>query len=675
MKSRWSDTDAAAIVARYARHGVGADLALRVYTSRLIGQQPELVQHGGGNTSLKTRLREVTGAEVAVLCVKGSGWDLAAIEPAGLPAVRLEPLLALRGLATLSDEAMVNAQRTALLDAQAPNPSVETLLHAWLAPRFVDHTHANAVLALTDQPDGAALCRKLYGGRLVIAPYCMPGFALAKLAAELYASHTGAQGMVLLKHGIFTWGDEARVAYERMIEFVDLAEERLRQGVRRTVAAAAHVPVPPPLDELAPRLRGALAESLGGGRFRRWVLDHRSSGQILAYAGNAEVGRYSQAGTVTPDHVIRVKPWPLVLTSHDVEGIRAAVATYVERYREYFARHNARSVPPKKPLDPIPRVVLMPGLGLFGVGASLGEARIAADIAETNIAVISAAESIGRYETISEADTFAMEYWSLEQAKLGKAAPRHLAGQVVAVTGGGGTIGAAIARAFTAEGAEVAVLDRDLAAAETVAGAVRGFAVGCDVTDAASVEAAFAAIVAHYGGLDILVSNAGGAWTGRIGEVDEAALRQSFELNFFGHQRAAQAAVRILGAQRTGGCLLFNASKQAVNPGLNFGPYGLPKAATLFLARQYALDYGAEGIRSNALNADRIRSGLLTPEMIAARAAARGLTEHEYLAGNLLGQEVGADDVARAFVALALADRTTAAVLTVDGGNIAAAPR
>jgi NAD(P)-dependent dehydrogenase (short-subunit alcohol dehydrogenase family) len=435
------------------------------------------------------------------------------------------------------------------------------------------------------------------------------------------------------------------------------------------------VAAPPSLRELAPRLRGALAESLGEGRFRRWVLEHRSSEQILAYTGNPEVGRYSQAGTVTPDHVIRVKPWPLVLMAHDAEGIRAEVASYVARYRDYFARHNAESVPPKKPLDPIPRVVLVRGLGLFGVGASLGEARVAADIAETNIAVISAAESIGRYESISESDIFAMEYWSLEQAKLGKGAPRRLAGHVVAVTGGGGTIGAAIARAFTAEGAEVAVLDCDLKAAAAVARTVRGFAVGCDVTDAASVDAAFAAIVAHYGGLDILVSNAGGAWTGRIGEIDEATLRQSFELNFYGHQRAAQAAVRILGAQRSGGCLLFNASKQAVNPGLNFGPYGLPKAATLFLARQYALDYGAEGIRSNAINADRIRSGLLTPEMIAARAAARGVTEHEYLAGNLLGQEVGADDVAQAFVALALADRTTAAVLTVDGGNIAAALR
>jgi rhamnose utilization protein RhaD (predicted bifunctional aldolase and dehydrogenase)/NAD(P)-dependent dehydrogenase (short-subunit alcohol dehydrogenase family) len=677
MKSRWSDADAAAIVAHYARQDIAEDLALRIYTSRLLGAEPALVQHGGGNTSLKTRLRDVTGAAVDVLCVKGSGGDLATIEPSGLPAVRLAPLLALRGLPMLSDEAMVNAQRGALLDAQAPNPSVETLLHAWIAPAFVDHTHANAVLALTDQPHGAQLCHELFGERLIIAPNCMPGFALARLAAGLYAAHPAAEGMVLLKHGIFTWGETARIAYERMIGFVDLAEERLRRGARRPVAAApaAVAPAAVALEDFAPRLRGALAESLGEGRFRRRVLEYRCSDLILDFAGHPDVGRYSQSGTVTPDHVIRVKPWPLVLTAQDAEGIRAAVADYATRYREYFARHNAHSVPPKKPLDPLPRVVLVPGLGLFGVGASLAEARVAADIAETNIAVISAAESIGRFESISEADTFAMEYWSLEQAKLGKAVPRPLAGQVVAVTGGGGTIGAAIARAFAARGAEVAVLDRDLAAAEAVARAIRGVAVHCDVTDTASVTGAFAAIVRHCGGLDTVVSNAGGAWTGRIGEVDEALLRQSFELNFYGHQRVAQAAVRILRAQRTGGCLLFNASKQAVNPGPNFGPYGLPKAATLFLARQYAVDHGDEGIRSNAINADRIRSGLLTPDMIAARAAARGVTEHAYLAGNLLGQEVSADDVAEAFVALSLADRTTGAVLTVDGGNIAAALR
>ncbi|MCX7364691.1 MAG: SDR family oxidoreductase, partial [Alphaproteobacteria bacterium] len=263
---------------------------------------------------------------------------------------------------------------------------------------------------------------------------------------------------------------------------------------------------------------------------------------------------------------------------------------------------------------------------------------------------------------------FDIEYWSLEQAKLNSAAEKPLARRIVVVTGGASGIGAATAAAFTREGAEVVVLDRDVSKA-------KGFAIACDLTDPAQVRAAFDRIAATYGGVDIVVSNAGAAWQGRIGDVDEATLRQSFELNFWAHQSVAQNAVRIMRAQGLGGCLLFNASKQAVNPGPDFGPYGLPKAATLFLSRQYALDHGADGIRSNALNADRIRTGLLNDEMIAQRSKARGLSEADYMGGNLLGLEVTADDVAQAFVSLAKATKTTGAVITVDGGNIAAALR
>lgn len=674
MNSLWSDSEAADFVSRYAAQGVGEDLALRVYTSRLLGRDPRLVQHGGGNTSVKT-----LHSGEAVLCVKGSGWDLERIEPAGLPAVRMDALLDLRRRNTLSDEAMVDAQRDALVDRGAPNPSVETLLHAWIPQAFIDHTHANAVLALTDQPDGEARCRALYGDRLAMVPYCMPGFALAQLAAQVAEAHPRAEGMILLKHGIFTWGDTARAAYERMIEFVSLAEGALGgPGLAQSVLPAKLAP----LDEVAPALRGALAEALGDGVFNRVVLAHRGGAAALAYANGLDAARYSQAGLITPDHVIRIKPWPLLLPAPDAgdpaafaQATRAAVAGYAARYRDYFERHNAAAQPKKAMLDPWPRWALVPGLGLFGIGASAKEAAVAADIAETTVEVVTAAEGVGRFESIAEADLFDMEYWSLEQAKLGKAKRSPLAGQVCVVTGGGGTIGAAIARAFADQGAEVAVLDRDADAASAAAQAAKGLGLACDVTDAAAVARAFEAVVARFGGVDILASNAGAAFTGRIGEVDDAVLRASFELNFFAHQSAAKAATAIMRRQGTGGVLLFNASKQALNPGPDFGPYGLAKAATLALMRQYAVDYGADGIRSSAVNADRIRSGLLTDAMIAQRSAARGLTEADYLGGNLLGREVTAQDVAEAFVSLALARKTTAAVLTVDGGNIAAAAR
>jgi rhamnose utilization protein RhaD (predicted bifunctional aldolase and dehydrogenase)/NAD(P)-dependent dehydrogenase (short-subunit alcohol dehydrogenase family) len=561
---------------------------------------------------------------------------------------------------------------------------VETLLHAFLPQKFIDHTHANAILALTDQPDGQEICAKLFGRRLALVPYLMPGFGLAKLAGQVFDAHPACEGLILLKHGIFTHGDTAREAYDRMIEFVSMAEARLRKGRKKSTAVAKLPKRIPSVSEVAPILRGlvALPRDRDAGSWTRLVMAHRNSRAIASFASGRDVTRYAQSGVVTPDHVIRTKARPLVLPAPEAGKLDAfrvsakmAVERYVDEYRAYFARNNAGQNPPKQPLDPMPRVILVPGVGMFGLGKSAKDAAIAADIAETAVEVISDAEAIGRFTSIPERDIFDVEYWSLEQAKLGKSAEKPLARQVVAITGGAGGIGAATAKAFAAEGAEVAVLDLDGKAAAAVAARVGGIGIACDVTDRASIDAAFGEICERFGGVDILVSNAGAAWSGRIGEVSDEVLRRSFELNFFAHQAVAQAAVRVMRQQGTGGCLLFNVSKQAVNPGPDFGPYGLPKAATLFLSRQYALDYGAEGIRSNAVNADRVRSGLLTDAMVASRSKARGLSEKDYMSGNLLGREVKAEDVAKAFVDLALADKTTAAVLTVDGGNIAAALR
>jgi NAD(P)-dependent dehydrogenase (short-subunit alcohol dehydrogenase family) len=373
-----------------------------------------------------------------------------------------------------------------------------------------------------------------------------------------------------------------------------------------------------------------------------------------------------------------VVPRPQVGKLDDFARVtREAATAFVSRYHDYFQRHNKRVGGGKQELDPLPRVVLVPGLGLFGLGRSKQDAVIAADIAMAWVEGVSDAEAIGKFESISEAEMFDCEYWPVEQRKLGARKEPPLAGQITAITGAAGAIGAATAKAFAAAGAEVALLDVNLAAAREKAKEIglAALALQCDVTDAASVGSAFDTIAATFGGLDIVVSNAGAAWQGRIGEVDEEILRQSFELNFYGHQRVAQAAVKIMLAQGTGGCLLFNVSKQAVNPGPNFGPYGIPKAALLALMRQYALDYGANGIRANAVNPDRLRSGLLTEDMIASRAKARGVSEQDYMSGNLLGREVTADDVAQAFLHQALALKTTADVTTVDGGNIAAAMR
>jgi rhamnose utilization protein RhaD (predicted bifunctional aldolase and dehydrogenase)/NAD(P)-dependent dehydrogenase (short-subunit alcohol dehydrogenase family) len=686
MKSGWVERDALAMVDRYAAQGVGRDLALRVYTTRLLGRDPSLVLHGGGNTSVKTVLPDLLGEAVDVLAIKGSGADMGAIEPAGLPALRLDRLRKLRARASLSDADMVRILRENLLDPIAPNPSVEILSHAFLPHKFVDHTHSTAVLSLTDQPEGDAICAEVFDGRAGIVPYIMPGFALAKKLADVYEAAPTVEGLILLKHGIFTFDADAREAYERMIALVALAEERVARN-RKAVFVTAQLPqqIAAP-SEVAPILRGAasLKDDRIEGAWRRPLLEFRGNPAVLDFVNGTELLRYSQAGVVTPDHTIRTKNWPLVVAAPEdgklpefKRAAQKAAAAFIENYKAYFARNNARATHAKTMLDPLPRVALVPGVGLFGLGRSKQDARIAADLAETAIATITDAEAIGRFESIPEADMFDMEYWSLEQAKLGIARDLPLAGQIAVITGAGGAIGAAVAKVFAAAGAEVALLDLDQGAAEAKAKTIGGaaLAVRCDVTDAASVRAAFDHVVAAFGGVDIAVSNAGAAWQGRIGEVDEDILRRSFELNFYGHQRVAQAAVKIMLAQGTGGCLLFNVSKQAVNPGPNFGPYGLPKAATLFLVRQYAVDYGADGIRANAVNADRIRSGLLTDDFIKERSQARGLSETDYMRGNLLAREVTAEDVAQAFLAQALALKTTADVTTVDGGNIAAALR
>jgi len=679
MQSRWSDAEAQSTIDRYA--GVcPTDVALRVYTSRLIGADPSLVLHGGGNTSVKTRMTDDTGRELDVLCVKGSGWDLIDLEPQGLPALRLASLLELRARPSLSDEAMVNAQRTRMLDASAPNPSVETLLHAFLPHKFIDHSHADAILALVDQPDGERLCRELFGERFAIVPYIMPGFALAKLAAQVYEQNPRVEGMLLLKHGLFTFGDTARESYERHITAVTQAEElaaRRAAGRRTDPQPTAAQPRGPAYVTLAPLLRGLLGEGQ-----RRYSLELRQSPEIQAFLNDPALEALSQVGCATPDHVIRTKRFPLVLrldeardsAAHAAE-IAARLADYRERYRAYVTRQSARVTERITPLDPDPRILLVPGVGLIAAGANRKAAAIAADIYEHTIAVIAQAGAIGTYEALPEDDIFDMEYWSLEQKKLGSQKLRPLEGRIVYVSGAAHGIGEAIARRFAGAGAQLYLVDRDVERLTKVAKSLGMTSEALDVCDERALRESVSRCVARYGGLDGMVSNAGIAPQAAIADCSTDELERSFRINLYAHQWLASAAVQVLRAQGTGGFLLFNASKAAWNPGADFGPYAIPKAALVALMKQYALEYGALGIRSNAVNADRIRTHLLDAEDLEARARARGLEPDAYYRANLLAREVTAEDVADAFLHLALAPSTTGSVVTVDGGNIAASPR
>lgn len=684
MQSHFSEHAAQAAVEKYAEQG--RDVALRVYTTRLLGQDASLVLHGGGNTSVKTRMNDQLGREVEVICVKGSGWDMGFIEPGGLPAVRLEPLRALRQLDALSDEDMVNALRTNLLNAQAPTPSVETLLHAFLPHKFVDHTHADAVLAIANQPNPERVCAEVFGDSMALVPYVMPGFQLAKRCAEIYEENPDCEGFVLLNHGIFTFGETAEEAYERMIAQVDKAERWLRQhGDQAHTFTEAQIGASEDALPYLNILRGLISSHPETPGVQ--ILRCYQSPQIEAFLAREDLLDVAQRGTITPDHVIRTKRMPLVLsgpleTDHEAFRARAAAALdqYAADYRSYFETQLAAKGIQRRRLHPLPPVILAPGIGMISCGRSLKEAQVASDIYQHTIHVIAQAEATGRFQPLDASDLFDMEYWSLEQAKLGRAKLPEMAGKVALITGAAGGIGAASARRFAAAGCQVVLCDKDQAGLSELATELTSvYKVGAcqvvaDLTDAAQAQHVVAEAVTHFGGLDVVVSNAGKAFIGEIGQAHDA-LAQSMAINFWSHQHVAAAAVAVMKQQAMGGCLLFNASKSVFNPGPGFGPYSVAKAALMGLMRQYAVEYAAFGIRASAVNADRIRTGLFDENLIRERALARGLTPDAYFRANLLGQEVFAEDVAQAFFDLARAQKTTAAVWTVDGGNIAAAPR
>jgi rhamnose utilization protein RhaD (predicted bifunctional aldolase and dehydrogenase)/NAD(P)-dependent dehydrogenase (short-subunit alcohol dehydrogenase family) len=680
MKSRWSDSDCKSVVDGYVARGVNRDLAIRTYTTRLLGSDPALVLHGGGNTSVKTVFTDLDGSAVNVLCVKGSGWDMGTIEPQGLPAVRLEGLQALTRFDTLSDDNMVMLQRRLLMDPAAPNPSVEAVLHAIMPFAHVDHTHANAIVSLTNQPQGEALIREVFPDDIVV-PYVMPGFHLAKVCDAALRADPAAKGMILLKHGIFTWSDDPREAYEAMIARIAAAEARLAQGRPKPFQGVTLPAQVLSAAAVAPILRGAISIDTGAeGRPKRFVVDHRATSQVMDFCNAVNAADLATRGNATPEHVLRIKRQGIALpapTSTDAfaADVARAVQDYVAAYTDYFTRNNARAGGIKTMLDPMPRVFYVAGVGLFAAAASAKEARAAADVAEATVEVITRAEGVDAFAALPEADLFDIEYWSLEQAKLKGQVEKPLSRQIAVVTGAASGLGLAVAEALRAEGAEVALLDIAEDAVMAAAKRLGGIGMVCDVTDVASVDAAIAAVAARLGGVDILISNAGAAFQGALTDVPDATFHKAFDLNFWGHHNIARACVRVMQAQGTGGAIVFNVSKQAVNPGPDFGPYGTSKAALMALMRQYAVEHGADGITSNAVNADRIRTGLMTDAMVAERSRARGLSPEAYMRGNLVKREVTAADVAQAFVHLAKARTSTGAVLTVDGGNVAAMMR
>lgn len=744
MLNRWDDTEAA----RWADLG---DLGEITYGSRLVGADPALVLHGGGNTSIKGVSSDAWGEPIPTLWVKGSGWDLATIEPSGFAPLRLEPVRRLAQLAELSDTEMVNQLRIGLLDASAPNPSVEAILHALLPHRAVLHSHADAVLALTNTADGDARVRELWSGRVVVVPYVMPGFDLAQRCADEWQAqaHDRTEAMVLLNHGIFTFGETTRQAYDSMVDLISEAEQCLAEaGVpsfgetdadRRERGGFADVAL---TDEAATRLnrawahygetgddslleelwgsagsaaptageyesiaelRAAISVAAGAPMLLRAVRDERAD----AFCARDDVASVACRGPATPDHIIRTKQFPMV--GRDVDA-------FVEDYRAYFERNSARhdehgAQTTLTMLDPAPRVVLDPQFGMWTAGRRAVDCDIAADIYLHTIDVICAAEALGGYVALGEADLFDVEYWELEQAKLARAGtPAALAGQVALVTGAASGIGQAAAAALASQGAAVVGVDLDDGPGRA-AGPMRRHVIA-DVTDPDDMEIALQEAVECFGGVDIVVAAAGifgpsaplAALAGcEVEEPDaseadrpshldperidaegtafrvrdatlelRAEWQQTFDINVSGTANTIAAAHRLLRHSPTGGRVVIVGSKNVPAPGRGAAAYSASKAALTQLGRVAALEWAGDGITVNVVHPDGVfDTGLWSDELIAERAAAYGLTPEQYRKRNLLGRELSSADVGALIAQMcgpAFA-HTTGAQIPQDGGS------
>jgi rhamnulose-1-phosphate aldolase/alcohol dehydrogenase len=666
MQNRWNETPE-------------GELEQLVQQSRLVGMEEGLVLWGGGNNSVKSRSTDLLGREIDVMYIKSSGSDMKSIVPKQFPAVRLDYIAPLRARSEeMTDQEMVDYLARCLVDPASARPSIETLLHAFLPQKAILHTHADAILALTNTSGREKTVRDCFGDEVVTVPYRRPGFRLSLEVGDAFDARPDANGLILMNHGLISWGETVREAYERHIELVSRAEEFLTRAgaVKSAESAASDASV---VFAPAPALRGAL------GRRRPVVLELDDSPDVLGFLARPDAEKVTQIGPATPDHLLYTKRFPLFLRSNSDLG-EALNAWIARSEAHYKANPSAFEM-----LEPQPRVILVPGAGMWTVGKDARAARIVRDIYRHTMRIISAAETVGGYATLDDRDAFHAEYWPLELYKLTLLPKeKELAGRVALVTGAASGIGRAIAMRFAEEGAHVVVTDRDENLADELAQSIveanglrRAVSVRLDVSDEENVDQAFRDAVRAYGGVDIVVSNAGISSFGSLDELPTADWDRSFAVNTRGHFFVAREALRIMKRQGRGGSIVFNASKNVTAPGRDFGAYSVSKAAEAQLCRIVALEGGDHGIRANMLNPDAIfgDSRFWSDEMRSMRAQAYGIETADlpgfYRNRTLLKVEVTAEDVAEAalFLAGPRSAKTTGAMLPVDGGVKEAFPR
>src|SRR5579884_304924 len=704
MESLWSERDAKGLA--------GVDLV--VYTSRIIGANPNLVLWGGGNSSIKVDGKDHTGAPVRILWIKGSGSDMKTITAKHFTPLRLDDLLPLMKREAMTDEEMVAYQMKSVLEPGAPKPSIETLLHAFLPSSHIYHTHADAICALTDTPNSREVVEEVYGKRVAVVDYIRPGCQWAKWIGEAYQmaqkkerppENPGLQAIILDKHGLITWGDTAKEAYELTISMVTQAEKyAAKQGRGKMVLGGLKVPALSHTErhavaaEVAPTLRGEVSRMAQGQKRppeKRMVLQYEDTPAVLKFAGSEEAKRLTQIGPFTPDHLMHTKPWPLFVDTKkpdDPEKLREKIRKGCDAYREkYIAYFEKYKTPGVTILDPNPRVVLIPGIGMFTTGKDRRAARIPRDLYLHTMSVIQAAAGIEAYRSITTREICDFEYWPMENFKLTLLPPeKEFSRRIVLVTGAAGGIGRAIATAFVEAGAMVVLSDIDFTKTQALVdeinqkvGEMNATAVAMDVTDQKSVRRGFEQAVLAYGGLDIFISNAGIAKTAPVDRLSLADWEASLAVNATGHFLTSQAALRIMKEQGIGGSVVVVATKNVLAPGKDFGAYSASKAAQAQLARIMAIENAGAGIRVNMVNPDGVfeNSGLWSKEIREERARAHGIpveqVEEFYAKRNLLQTKITARDVAESvlFLASDRAAKTTGAIIPVDGGVREAFPR
>ena len=702
MHSRWSQAEADQFVRTLGAEW-GEDLALRTYSSRLLGAEPALVLHGGGNTSVKGVYRTVFGEPVPAIFVKASGYDMASIGPEGHPALDLAYLGSLRALPDLDDAEMANQLRTHLFRAEGAAPSIEALVHAFLPVKYIDHTHADAILSLTNQEDGARIVREALGDEVLVVEYVTPGFRLARAAAEAFDEAPAKRGMVWIHHGIITWGRTARESYEAMVALVSDAERYLDGRVTARFGFTVTTPIETALArvrEVAPVVRGLLARQTGDSDrpHERVILQPLVAREVLDIVDAEDAKSLALTPPLTSDHLIRTKALPLWIDApayDDLDRLRAqlsqAIHAYAADYVAYVGRHAASMPRGMTTLDPGPRVVLMPGLGALCAGADLAASTIVRDITAHTLAVKAQIAAMGTYRGLSESESFRMEYHVLQHAKLHREARLPLTGQIALVTGAAGAIGSGVSRALLEQGANVAATDLAGAHLDTLAADLREefgarvIGVALDVTDPRSVASAFGEVAATWGGVDLVVVNAGIAHVAPLLELDLETFRRLERVNIEGTLLVLAECARHFKRQATGGDVVFVSTKNVFAPGAKFGAYSATKAAAHQLARIASLEMADLDVRVNMVSPDAVfahgprKSGLwaaVGPDRMRARGLDEAGLEAYYRSRNLLKAGVTARHVANAVLYFATRQTpTTGATIPVDGGLPDATPR